>query len=178
MKDVMGKMNNSEKNREVYQYAKKFLIEHLPEGLSESDLSKYFEGDSRESSSLSDVFIVFIKSAQEYQQMPNVIKFVERKGDIGEILFGFDSKRVAQLKEECLYKQFREKFEVTSKDSKMNSWYKWSCAIIDSAKFICCFDDFDDFKKFVKRFDYNTQSRMALPLLISNNQRNRICTCL
>ncbi len=66
-------MNRSEKYREIYQYSKGFLIEHLPDGLSENDLGKYFEGDSQESSSLLDVFIVFIRSAQDYQGMPNVI---------------------------------------------------------------------------------------------------------
>ena len=164
-------MGNTEKNKEIYQYARRFLIEHLPEGLSESDLEKYFEGDDRKSSSLSDVFVVFIKSAQEYQRMPNVIKLEERMESIREILFGFDYKRVALLKEEDLYKQFRQEFEVTSKDSKNNSWYKWSCAIIDSAKFISGFKDFDDFREFVKRFDYNTETRMALPLLISTKIR-------
>ena len=164
-------MSNLEKNKKIYQYAWSFLIEHLPHGLSESDLGKYFEGDDRESNSLSDVFVVFIRSAQEYQRMSNVIKFEERRKGIREILLDFDYNRVALLKEEDLYKQFRDKFEVTSRDSKNNSWYKWSCAIIDLARFIRGFNDFNDFREFVNRFDYNTETRMALPLLISTKIR-------
>ncbi len=164
-------MKNAEKNLTVYKYAKSFLIDHLPEGLSGEDLEKYFEGDAKESEDLKDVFLVFIRSAQEYQRMPNVIKLDERMDQIQSILKGFDYKAVAGMDEEKLYHRFREEFEVTSKDSKNNSWHKWSCAIVDSARFINGFADFEDFREFVKRFDYNTETRMALPLLISTKIR-------
>ena len=45
-------MNNSEKNRTIYYYAKRFLIEHLPDGMSEEKLGKYFVGDEKESDEL------------------------------------------------------------------------------------------------------------------------------
>ena len=50
----------------------------------------------------------------------------------------------------------------------MNSWYKWSKSIIDSANFIKNFKDVKDFKHFVSLYDYNTITRMSLPLLISS----------
>lgn len=164
-------MTQTEKNIKIYNCAKSFLLNHLPQGLSEHDLEKYFVGDAKEADSLSDVFRVFAKSAQEYERMPSVIRFDERKEMIGKILFQFDCKRVALMNEEDLYRRFREVFHVTSKDSKLNSWYKWSCSIVDSAKFVNGFADFDDFSRFVKRFDYNKDTRMALPLLISTKIR-------
>lgn len=164
-------MTVSEKNRRIYGLAKEYLITHLPEGLRETDLDKYFKGDSIGAKNLRDVFIVFVQSAQEYQRMPKVIQFVERRGEIEKILQGFDYKAVSKMDEMELYNRFRERFKVTSKDSKMNSWYKWSCAVVDSAKFVNGFKDLADFNAFVKRFDYNSDTRMALPLLISTKIR-------
>lgn len=159
------------RNIDIYTFAKKFLMEHLPEGVTEEGLERYFQGDAKESSELKEVFIVFSRSAQEYQRMPKVIKFEERYDQIRDLLADFDYKTVAGMDENELYKVFRDVFEVTSRDSKSNSWYKWSCAIIDSARFISGFDGFEDFQRFVDRFDYNTETRMALPLLISTKIR-------
>lgn len=164
-------MTAFEKNRKIYAFAKEYLIAHLPEGLGESDLDKYFKGDSVGAKNLRDVFVVFVQSAQEYQRMPKVIQFVERRTEIEKILQGFDYKSVSKMNETDLYNRFRERFKVTSKDSKMNSWYKWSCAVVDSAKFVNGFKDLNDFSAFVKRLDYNSDTRMALPLLISTKIR-------
>lgn len=164
-------MTNEERNRRIYRFAKEYLVTHLPEGLREADLDKYFKGDSIGAKDLRDVFIVFVQSAQEYQRMPKVIQFVERRTEIEEILHGFDYKVVSKMNEVELYNRFRERFKVTSNDSKMNSWYKWSCAVVDSAKFVNGFRDLADFSVFVKRFDYNSDTRMALPLLISTKIR-------
>ena len=162
---------DKKRNIEIFSYARDFLIQHLPDGLKEADLDRYFQGDAKESRNLKDVFIVFAKSAQEYQRMPKVIKFDERYDQIRDLLVGFDYRAVSEMDENDLYQRFREAFEVTSRDSKSNSWYKWSCAIIDSARFIKGFNDFEDFQRFVDRFDYNTETRMALPLLISTKIR-------
>ncbi len=164
-------MTAAEKNRRIYGFAKEYLLSHLPEGLSEADLAKYYKGDSIGAKNLRDVFIVFVQSAQQYQRMPKVIQFVERRSEIERILQGFDYKAVSKMDEMELYNRFRDRFKITSKDSKMNSWYKWSCAVIDSAKFVNGFKDLAGFNAFVKRFDYNSDTRMALPLLISTKIR-------
>ena len=109
-----------------------------------------------------------IHSAQNYQRMPNVIKFQERREKIKNILFDFDVKKIVETYEiEELYRIFRKEFNITSADNKFNSWHKWSKSIIDSAKFLSEFKNVDDFKGFVGQFDYNVHTRMALPLLIS-----------
>jgi len=154
-------------DRHLYGIAKEYLIDMLPDALSSSDLDKYFVGDNREATSLKDVFIQIIGSAQNYQGMPNVIKFAERRDRIGKLLFQYDYSKVKNLSSELLYKQFRKTFKVTSADSKRNSWYKWSCSIVDAATFVDGFNDIKDFRDFVGRFDYNTETRIALPLLIS-----------
>ena len=161
-------MNTKEKNAMIYHSAYQYLIEILPCSLSENDLEKYFWGDKKDFSSLKDVFEQMIHSAQNYQRMPNVIKFQERREKIKNILFDFDVKKIVETYEiEELYKIFRKEFNITSADNKFNSWHKWSKSIIDSAKFLSEFKNVDDFKGFVGQFDYNVHTRMALPLLIS-----------
>ena len=163
--------HSKDKHIAIFEYAQKYLISILPEGLNPSDLDKYFLGDRKEATTLKDVFIEFLSSAQEYQRMPNVIQFRNRQSQIGTILHDFNYLEVADMKETELYYAFREAFHVSSTDSKRNSWYKWSCSAIDAARFISKFKDIEDFRSFIARFSYNSSTRMALPLLISTKIR-------
>ena len=148
----------------VYTEGVAFLEKMTPEGI---DLEKYYVGDERAYKSLDDIFIRFIYSAQNYQRMPNVIAFKKRKEEVREILYGFDHVKVSEMDPEELNNSFREKFGIKTANSKQNSWYKWSCAIVDSAKFLMEFKDAEDFEEFVERFSYNVHTSMALPMLIS-----------
>ncbi|WP_458459167.1 hypothetical protein [Pseudobutyrivibrio sp.] len=101
--------------------------------------------------------------------MPNVIGITRnssRKEKVEEILRNYDIGYVSTLNADDLYNRFRDEFNITSKDCKQNSWYKWSHAIVDSAIFLSEFGSYEDFDKFVDLFDYNVHTRMALPLLI------------
>ena len=157
-----------ERNIRLYQAAYRQLEQIKPEGVQ---LEDYFYGDNRDYTSLKEVYISFISSAQNYQRMPNVIAFNKRKAEISEILHDYDLQYISEMHVEKLYKEFRERFKVTTPDNKYCSWYKWSCSVVDSAKFVNGFKDAADFDEFVKRFDYNTASRMALPLLIQSRIR-------
>ena len=121
--------------------------------------------------SLKDIYIQFISSAQNYQRMPKVINFNGRKDEIGQVLFDFDHQQIRGMDAEELYQTLRNKFDAGGADNKFNSWHKWSRSVVDSAKFLYDFKDADDFKGFVKCFDYNVSTRMALPLLISEKIR-------
>ena len=90
---------------------------------------------------LRDIFIVFVKSAQQYQRMPKVIQYDNRKEKIGCILKYFDCKLVADMNEDELCALFRDAFNVKSKDGNRNSWHKWSMAVVDSARFLNEFHD-------------------------------------
>ncbi len=164
----MNESKTKKINLEIYNIAYNYLLNILPEQLKEEDLEKYFIGDNAEFSSLKDVYIQIIRYAQNYQRMPNVIKFEERIHEIGHILYDFDYEQISSISVKDLYYTFRKELHITSKDSKMNSWYKWSNSVIDAAKFVCNFKDVEDFKKFVALYSYNTVTRMSLPLLISS----------
>lgn len=175
-------MTVKDKNQIVFRTACNYLIEILPDELEPKDLEKYFVGDRRNFSSLDVVYEQFIQSAQNYQQMPNVIKFGERKAKIKAILSNYDFKKIAAIPVEDLYQTFRREFNVTSEDNNRNCWHKWSNSVIDAAKFTNDFRSIDDFKTFVNQFDYNLPTRMALPLLISTKIRGvgfaLACDCL
>lgn len=151
----------------TYRLACSYLINMLPEELTEAALQKYFIGDRRDFVSLQDIYEQFIHSAQNYQSMPKVIKYDQRREIIKNILAEFDIQIIKNMDVDELYYKFRDVFQITSKDTKQNSWRKWSHSIIDSAKFMANFKDADDFRGFVAQFDYNRPTRMALPLLIS-----------
>lgn len=151
----------------TYRFAYSYLVNMLPAEMTEADLEKYFIGDRRDFTSVQEIYEQFIYSAQNYQRMPNVIKYEQRREKIKEILFDFDVIQIQYMDIDELYYKFREAFEVTSNDTKQNSWRKWSCSAIDAAKFMSNFKDVDDFRDFVSQFDYNRPTRMALPLLIS-----------
>ena len=161
---VEKEIKSADRNVLIYSAARAYLDSIKPTSIS---LDNYFLGDSRDFTSLTDVDIQFIRSAQNYQQMPNVIKFDARKERIASLTYGFDYSIVKDFSAEDLYQMFRREFRVDSEDNNHNCWLKWSKSIIDAAKFISDFSDVDDFVVFVNRFDYNVSSRIALPLLIA-----------
>ena len=125
-----------------YQY----LLSILRESLKESDLDKYFLWDSIKLNSLKDIFWRLIKSAQNYQMLPNVINYELRKKEVDEILFWLDHEKVLEKYDvESLFNIFQKKFNFAIKDSKRNSWLKRTKSIISSAKFVNQFESIDDF---------------------------------
>lgn len=65
--------------------------------LSEADLQKYFIGDRRDFSSIEDIYEQFIHSAQNYQSMPKVIKYDERRDSIKKTHKNFDVQRIKEM---------------------------------------------------------------------------------
>ena len=160
-----------EKMHTLYKCSYEYLLKIKPVEISEAGLNKYFIGDRRDFKSIQDVYEQFISSAQNYRSMPNTIKYTERRVQIKSILYDFNVQKIKAMDVGDLYYKFRDAFSIMSNDSKMNSWYKWSCSVVDSAKFLSEFKNTDDFREFVKRFDYNRSTRMALPLLIHTKIR-------
>ena len=164
-------MTDKARNKIIYKFAYSYLKQHLPEGISEAELKKYLSVDKKKTKDLKDVFMIFIHSAQNYQRMPNTIKFDERREEFKDILAGYDHTKVAKMDIDALYQTFKAKYDPKGHNGKKNSWYKFSASIVDTAVFLCKFKDLKDFRVFVKRFDYNAQTRMTLPLLISTKIR-------
>ena len=121
-----------------------------------------------------DAKTLYSRAKRDYGSCTVVSKTVD--GDnttlvLHDDLQGFDYTKIRDLLPEDLYRSFRKQFDCGGADNKHNSWYKWSCSVVDAAKFISEFKDVDDFNKFVEMFSYNVQTRIALPLLIDKKIR-------
>lgn len=160
-------MNTAKKNKEFFQFALQYLEQMTPETIN---LAPYYTGNEKYATDLEMVFEVFIISAQSYQRMPNTIKYEERREKIKKILSGFDYKKVAKMEYGKLKDAFIKAFdpENPSKDSPLNSWYKWSLAIIDTARYLTKFQTIEEFRDYVERFNFEPDARMALAMMISS----------
>lgn len=161
-------MNIKERNIFFYSAACQYLNRIKPDGV---DLEKYLTSEFRENQSIEDIYRQFIGSAQNYQSMPNVIKFWKREKQIAHILGGYNLNIIAEMDETKLYHRFREEFAVTTEDSRYNSWYKWTCSVIDSAKYLQGFTDAYEFDKYVRSFDDPSLSPLELPRRIQSQIR-------
>lgn len=160
-------MNQTKNHKLFYNYSLEYLYDILPKDIEREDLEKYFVGDKKDFSCLEDIFEQLIKSAQNYQRMPNVIKFEQKRELFKKLLFNFDFRKISEFTFEDMYEIFKENFEIKNSEKKNNCWHKWTKSIIESSKFINDFADLDDFLKFISMFEYNLQTKIALPLLIS-----------
>lgn len=109
----MIEMTEKEKNIFVYNSAYRYLEKIKPVEITNEMLEKYFVGDRRDFDTVEDIFEQIIQSAQNYQRMPNVIKYESRREDIRKILYNFDLDRLSQFDVEKLYQIFRREFDVT-----------------------------------------------------------------
>lgn len=162
-------MELKDKNKLLWKVTEKYfydLIEENKDKLGKYKLDWFFEGDNKDYKSISDVYDRLLHSSQNYQHMPNTIKYEQNKAKIKKILFDFDLNKIASLNPKELYYVFRDEFNVNSKDTRFNAWLKYSHSAIDSAKFLKEFKNLKDFENFVKMFNYNIHTRVALPLLI------------
>ena len=165
-------MNNyfSEKYcKKIYDISYDFLLERLPSGINADELDEKYFNPKLNYSTLQDLFVRLISSAQNYQGMPNFIKYNDRKEKIKQLLFNYDLLKISELLPDDLYNMFKKEFNVqrSAKNIKQDSWHKWSKSVIDSAKFLTSFKDATDFKEFIGLFQYNIETKTALPLLIS-----------
>ena len=89
-KTAKNKAAMENKNVIIYDFAYEYLLSILPDGMKESDLDKYLHGEDKEPDSLEKVFIQLIASAQNRWAFPKIIKFYDRREEIGRILYDFD----------------------------------------------------------------------------------------
>lgn len=148
-------------NQILYNTAFELLISMMPKGLSEADLDKYFHGDRSNPSSLKDIYIAFIRTAQNYQFMPNVIQFDNREQTIGTILHDFDYKYVSSLSSDYLFGEFKKAFGISSE----KSWRLWCSAVVDSAHYVKRFSSVSEFDNYVT----NSSDLKTVPLSISKS---------
>ena len=154
----------------VYKEALIFLNTVKPDLIDDKELEKYFCVEKNYKTK-NDILEHLLGSLQNYQRMPNVIKFDNNKKQFRKILLNFDCNKILKKYEsyDTLLDAFSKEFNINKStfNRKNNSWVKYSKAILSSCVFLQQFKDIDDFDSFVKLFTYNESTAAALPMLLS-----------
>ena len=165
-----------------YREAYGFLQNMLPGCLSMEDVERlYLTVDESAVENLNGVdglFYRLIGSAQNAQRMSSAIGLAQKNHDIiADILHGFDAHIVSTMNARDLYEQFYESIGFTNRESPRNLWRRWTCAVVDSARFLEAFGNRDAFFGFCDRFvrpqgvpeDIAPYVQASLPLIIRQN---------
>lgn len=147
--------------KKLYDLTKEYL---LIKGQTLEEIKKENRPINVKPKDRKDLFEGLIESAQNYYNMPNIIKYSIRKEEIRKILHDDNLEWIKEQDAEELYNVLIKKYN-SSKVS--NSWHKWTCSVIDSAKFVLEYKSLDEFEKFVKMMDKDIKTRIAMPLIIS-----------
>ena len=154
------------KYNEIYLLSKDFLLNNLPEGITENELNTYLVYH-KNFNSLNDIFIRMLVSLQNYQSMPNIIKFEKNFDKFKTILFDFNPVKVAEMYDfETLYREFCNSFKIANPENKKNSWVKFTKGVISGANYLSKFDSHTDFDRYVESFSRDEDSLIELPKLI------------
>lgn len=159
-----------EKYKNIYKEAVDYLYSIKPKEISNEQLDRYFFVEGRYNSK-NEVLERLLSSLQNYQRMPNVIKFFDNREQFKKILFDFDCDKILREYKDSneLLNAFVKKFSLDSSsfNRKNNSLVKYSKAVISACSFVSQFTNVNDFDKFVNLFSYNETTSAALPMLLS-----------
>ncbi|MBC8147926.1 MAG: hypothetical protein H8E98_08100 [Bacteroidetes bacterium] len=154
---------------EYYYKAKEYLLsfDSITDDILNIHLNEWMHGNPK---SIDELFRVFLEHAQNRQGMPNSIGNIE---NLSPILFGFNYLKVREKHGnwEALFDAISEgEYSPPGRMVKSNSrshWVIYCKAIISIVEFLSTYKSFMQFQDFVNGFLTNEQSKLALPLLIS-----------
>lgn len=156
-------MNNEFLNK-IYSSSELFLRSNSPDRI---DLDRYLEESFYQPKTINDVYKSFAHSLQNYQSMPNIIKFESRIDKFNDILYSFCPREVLKNYElQSLYDVLYNEFKFNNYSKNNNVWVKYAKGLISAAKFVSVFESFEEFDEFVESFGYNQFSIASLPMLI------------
>lgn len=151
----------------IYKESLDFLHNNLPHQVTKIDLDEYLTQSFYQPTRINDVYLSFVHSLQNYQSLPNIIKFEERESIFSYILYDFDPKLVYDSYTfDSLYTLLYNSFQFSNYEKKNNLWIRYTKGLLSAAKFLSDFDNYKDFDDFVKSFRYNEISSASLPMLL------------
>lgn len=154
---------------EYYSKAKAYLLSFdlVTEEMLDGHINEW---KKRKPKTIKELFKAFLLHAQNRQSMPNSIGDIEK---LSKVLFGFDHIKVANAYGDwgMLFDAIKESSYSPPgrmvRDNKKSHWVIYCKAIISIVEFLSRYKTLDDFNKFVDGFLTNEQSKLALPLLLS-----------
>ena len=119
--------------------------------------------------SIEELFRSMLTHAQNRQGMPNAIGNID---NLAPVLFDFSPKKVVQEYEtwwDILTRIQSSGIQIPGRIDPGNPrsyWVIYTKSILSCAQFVNSFTCVDDFHNFVKGFNFNEHSKLALPLLL------------
>lgn len=154
---------------EYYEKAKEYLLSF--DEISVDMLNAHVnEWKSRKPKSISELFIALLNHVKNRQGMPNSIGDIK---NLSSILCDFDHNQVVEK-----YGGWESVFDSIKqsdysppgrmdRENNKSHWVIYCKAIISIAEFLSAYKSLEEFQKFVHGFLTNEQSKLALPLLLS-----------
>lgn len=155
---------------EYYNRAKEYLLSF--DSVTEKMLEEHInEWEKRKPNTIKELFKALLVHAQNRQGMPNSIGDIER---LSNFLFEFDHIKVA--KEYSDWEALFDSIESSDysppgrmvKENNKSHWVIYCKAVISIVEFLSAYKTLDEFNNFVNGFLTNEQSKLALPLLLSD----------
>lgn len=154
---------------EYYYKAKEYLLsfDSVTDDMLEAHINEW---KGRKPDSIKKLFKALLGHAQNRQGMPNSIGDIE---NLSSVLYGFDHIEVnknysdwASLFDAIIASGYRPPGRMVKENNKSH-WVIYCKAIISIAEFLSAYKSLDEFQTFVDGFLTNEQSKLALPLLLS-----------
>lgn len=154
---------------DYYNKAKEYLLSF--DSVTNEMLELHInEWKNRKPDSIEKLFKALLGHAQNRQGMPNSIGDIEK---LSSVLFSFDHIKVnenysdwASLFDAIVESGYRPPGRMIKENNKSH-WVIYCKAIISIAEFLSAYKSLDEFQAFVNGFLTNEQSKLALPLLLS-----------
>ena len=154
---------------EYYNKAKEYLLsfDSVTKEMLEAHIDEW---KNRKPESIRELFKAFLGHAQNRQGMPNSIGDIEK---LSSILFEFDHIKINDEYRDwgalfdAIYESDYSPPGRMVKSNNKSHWVIYCKAIISIANFLSSYESIEDFHNFVIGFLTNEQSKLALPLLLS-----------
>lgn len=158
------------KLEKVYNFSYNYLLSHAPKEVDEKKIKNFISNCDLKEKTIAGVYELLLSALQDYQMLPNVIKFNDpkRKALIKKILHNYDLKYISKLTPDILVKKFKNEFKL----KKWTLWERYANGIISGAKFVGSFKSYKEFTKFIKYFDNCDATREALSCYIGSKIKN------
>lgn len=154
---------------EYYNKAKDYLLT-LDSVTNDMLVAHIDEWKHRKPESISGLYKAFLMHAQNRQGMPNSIGDIDK---LSSILFDFDHIRVYEqygnwetLFDAIVGSNYKPPGRMVKSNNKSH-WVIYCKSIISIAEFLSAYKSVGEFNTFVNGFLTNEQSKLALPLLLS-----------
>jgi hypothetical protein len=155
--------------KELYDYSYDFLITKDSKYLKKELIDDFIStADIKDCNSLTDAYELLLNILQDFNRYPYVIKYIDRKDKIKEILHNYDFSYIARLEPSQLLEIFRDAF----KFDRDTLWLRYTKGVISGAKYMLNFDNYDDFKNTFDSFNTNDMTREYFAMFLSTKIDN------